>query len=148
MPADRDPERFTIRIAIHPADIDQLGHVNNVVYLRWVQDAAVAHWTAAAPPADQAALAWVVLRHEIDYRRPAVAGDTVLATTWVGSATRFAFDRHTELTRARDGKVLARARTVWCPIDRATRRRTDVSAEVRARFSVPTPRSSHREARS
>jgi acyl-CoA thioester hydrolase len=146
MPPAREPERFTLRIAIRPADIDQLGHVNNVVYLRWVQEAAVAHWTAAAPPADQAALAWVVRRHEIDFQRPAVRGDAVLATTWVGPATRFAFDRHTELTRERDGKLLARARTVWCPIDRATGRRTDVSAEVRARFSAPAPAPRHREA--
>jgi len=120
--------------------------VNNVVYLRWIQDAAVAHWTAAAPPADQAALVWVVVRHEIDYKRPAVADDAVLATTWVGSATRFAFDRHTELTRERDGKLLARARTVWCPIDRGTGKPADVSAEVRARFSVPAPGHREREA--
>lgn len=136
MPADQGPERFATRIAIHPNDIDQLGQVNNIVYLRWVQDAAVAHWRATAPPADQEALAWVVTRHEIDYKRPATEGDEIIATTWVGTASRLAFDRHTELHRARDGKLLAQARTVWCPIDRATGKPTNVSSAVRATFSV------------
>jgi acyl-CoA thioester hydrolase len=130
---------YELRIAVTPSDIDQLGHVNNVVYLRWVQDAAVAHWRAAAAPEDQAALVWVVLRHEIDYKHPAMSTDTIIARTWVGTATRRAFDRHTELLRASDRRVLARARTVWCPIDPATGRPTDVSERVRARFSAISP---------
>lgn len=130
-------EAFELRIPVEPEDIDELGHVNNVVYLRWVQEAAVAHWHASAPPEDQQTLVWVVTRHEIDYKRPAVLGDEVVATTWVGPATRFGFDRLTELRRAVDGKLLARARTVWCPIDRRTGKRADVRPEVRARFSVP-----------
>lgn len=132
-------EPFELRIVVDPGDIDQLGHVNNVVYLRWVQDVAVAHWQAAAPAADQQRLRWVVTRHEIDYTRPARAGDEIVARTWVGAASRLAFDRHTELLRASDGKTLARARTVWCPIDATSGRPTDVSAEVRARFSAPEP---------
>lgn len=129
-------ESFELRIAIEPEDIDQLGHVNNVVYLRWVQDAAVAHWRSAAPATDQAALRWVVVRHEIDYLRPAFLDDEVIVRTWVGGATRRSFERHTELLRASDGKTLARVRTVWCPIDVTTGKPTDVSPEVRARFSV------------
>ena len=130
------PERFELPIAVLPEDIDRLGHVNNVVYLKWVQEVAIAHWTAAADPEDQAALAWVVTRHEIDYRRPALEGDAIIARTWIGSARRLAFDRHTEIVRARDGKVLATARTVWCPIDRRSGRPTEVSDRVRSRFSV------------
>ena len=53
-------EPFELAIAIEPSDIDQLGHVNNVTYLRWVQDVAVAHWQSVAPAADQASLLWVV----------------------------------------------------------------------------------------
>jgi acyl-CoA thioester hydrolase len=137
MDCDPTRERFKLPIDIQPADIDQLGHVNNVVFLRWVQDAAVAHWRAAAPAADQAKLMWVVVRHEIDYKRPAFLGDEIVAHTWVGGASRRAFERHTELRRGSDDQVLARARTVWCPIDTATGKPTDVSPEVRARFSVP-----------
>jgi acyl-CoA thioester hydrolase len=131
-----DAERFELRIPVQPTDIDQLGHVNNVVFLRWVQDAAVAHWRAAAPKIDQEKLLWVVVRHEIDYRRPALPNDVILARTWVGTASDNLFERHTELEREGDGKLLARARTLWCPIDPTTGRPTEVSPEVRERFSV------------
>ena len=86
-------EAFELAIAVEPVDIDQLGHVNNVTDLRWVQEAAVAHWTAAAPAADQAKLLWVVVRHEIDYKQPAFLGDRIIARTWVGSASRIRFER-------------------------------------------------------
>jgi acyl-CoA thioester hydrolase len=130
------PEVFELAIAVEPADIDQLGHVNNVTYVRWVQDAAVAHWTSAAPAADQAQLFWVVVRHEVDYKRPAMLGDRVIARTWVGTASRIRFERHTEIVRAGDGRVLAKALTIWCPMDARTGKPAAVSAELRARFSV------------
>jgi acyl-CoA thioester hydrolase len=129
-------DAFELAVAVEPADIDQLGHVNNITYLRWVQEAAVAHWTAAAPPADQAKLLWVVVRHEIDYKQAAFLGDGIVARTWVGSASRIRFERFTELLRARDRAVLAKARTLWCPIDSRTGRPANVSPEVRACFSV------------
>jgi len=128
-------EVFELPIAIQATDIDELGHVNNVTYVRWVQDVATAHWQAAAPAAEQAALAWVLLRHEIDYKRPAFARDGVIARTWVGKATRLRFERHVELLRAVDRQLLARSLTVWCPIDRQTGKLTKVSDEIRTRFS-------------
>lgn len=130
-------ERYELAITIVPEDIDDLGHVNNVVYLRWVQDVAIAHWTAAATPAQQAAVAWVAIRHEIDYKHPALPGDTITARTWVGTADSHRFARNTEIVRASDNRVLAQARTLWCPISRASGKLTRVSAEIRARFSVP-----------
>jgi acyl-CoA thioester hydrolase len=132
----RAPQPFELSIAVEDAHIDELGHVNNVVYLRWVQDAAVAHWRAHAPAADQERLFWIVVRHEIDYKQPALPGDRLVARTWVGSATRVTFERHTEILRASDRALLARARTLWCPIDTRTRRPAAVSPEVRARFSI------------
>jgi len=128
-----------VPIVVEPADIDELGHVNNVTYLRWVQDAAVAHWRARAPAADQSRLFWVVVRHEIDYKQPARLGDAIIARTWVGAASRLKFERHTEVLREADGRLLARARTLWCPIDTATGRPAAVSQEVRASFSVDAP---------
>src|ERR1019366_6932452 len=129
-------QAFELAIEVQPADIDQLGHVNNVTYLRWVQEAAAAHWTAAAPATDQAKLVWVVVRHEIDYKQPAFLGDGIIARTWVGSASRIRFERFTELLRERDRGVLAEARTLWCPIDSRTGKPVSVSPEVRTRFSV------------
>jgi acyl-CoA thioester hydrolase len=129
---------FDVPIAVQASDIDLLGHVNNVVYLRWVQDAATAHWLALATPEQQASVAWVVVRHEIDYRHPAKLGDQVVARTWVGMASARSFERHTEILRGRDGRLLARARTLWCPIDRQTGRPKAVGDDLRQRFSTPS----------
>jgi acyl-CoA thioester hydrolase len=131
-----EPSPFELTIAVEPADIDELGHVNNVAYLRWVQDVAVAHWRAIASALDQTKLRWVVVRHEIDYKHPAYLGDGIVARTWVGTASRIRFERHTELLRAGDRRLLATARTLWCPIDAVTGRPASVGPDVRARFSV------------
>lgn len=116
-------------------DIDGMEHVNNTVYLRWVQEVAIAHWRALASAEAQAAFVWVVLRHEIDYKAPAFLDDEVRLQTWVGEASRLTFERHTEITRAGNGELLAKARTLWCPISTKTGRPTRVTAELRAQFS-------------
>lgn len=128
---------FELAIRVLPSDIDELGHVNNVVYLRWVQDVAVAHWRAAATAQQQADVLWVVVRHEIDYKHPARREDGIVARTWVGAATRSTFERHSEILRASDRRLLARARTLWCPIAPATFRPMQVGDDVRERFSTP-----------
>ena len=130
---------FEIAFTVAPDEIDELGHVNNVNYLRWVQDVATAHWRAAAPADELERLVWVVLRHEIDYKTPARLGDGILARTWVGSATKLRFERYVEILRAADRRVLARSLTLWCPLDAKTLRPTAVSEEVRAIFSCPAP---------
>jgi len=119
------------------ADIDGLGHVNNLVYVRWIQEAAIAHWNILATPQEQEEIAWVVRRHEIDYQRSAVEGDRITLRTWVGLASRTTFERHTEIIRAQDGQLLAKARTLWCPIDARTGRIKRVGPELRDRVSVP-----------
>jgi acyl-CoA thioester hydrolase len=139
MGSDPSTERYELPIGVETTDIDELGHVNNVVYLRWVQDVAVAHWRAAATAVQQAEIAWVVVRHEIDYKRAAKLGDSIIARTWVGVATANTFERHTEILRADDQRLLARARTLWCPVDIRSGRPTRVGDDVRERFSVPAP---------
>ena len=126
---------FELPIEIRPDDIDELGHVNNVVYVRWVQDVAVAHWHRLSTGEDRKNLGWVVTRHEIDYKASAKYGDSIVARTWVGPATRFRFERNTEIVRARDRTVLVRARTEWCPIDLATGRLASVSESIRSACS-------------
>ena len=132
-------ERFELNIPIVQDDIDELGHVNNVVYLRWVQEVATAHWRSATTQAQKDEVTWVVIRHEIDYKHPAKMGDEIVARTWVGAATELTFERHTEFLRARDKRLLASARTLWCPISIQTGRPVRVGPEIRARFSTPTP---------
>ncbi len=128
--------RFEMSIPVLPGDIDEQNHVNNTVYLRWVQDVATAHWRAVASPKAQQTIGWVVLRHEIDYKGPAALGDEVVLRTWVGKATRLTFERFTEIRRNRDGRLLSEARTLWCPIDAQSGRPVRVSEEVRSQFSI------------
>ena len=125
---------FTLTITPAPADIDELGHVNNAVWVRWIQDVATAHWRAAADPAHVEAYIWVVTRHEIDYLGNVGAGDTVTARTWVAEPSRGArFDRHVEFLGP-SGKVKVRAKTTWAIVDRAAGRVIRVPAEVAAPF--------------
>ena len=123
-------------VKVQPADIDEQNHVNNTVYLRWVQDVATAHWRSLASAEAQSAVGWVVLRHEIDYRPPASLDDELILRTWVGAASRLKFERFTEIRRKIDNEVLSQARTLWVPIDVRTGKPTRVSADVRARFST------------
>ena len=98
--AGREPVRFEKRFSVTEDDIDELGHVNNVVYVDWIQQVAGEHWRAAADPDLLSSIAWVVSRHEIDYKRPAHLGDEVLVRTWVGSQTAVRFERHVEILDA------------------------------------------------
>jgi acyl-CoA thioester hydrolase len=127
---------FEMTLSVQPADIDQQNHVNNTVYLRWVQDVATAHWRSLASVEAQSAIGWIVLRHEIDYKTPAGLGDEIVLRTWVGKASRLKFERFTEVRRKIDNVLLSTARTLWVPIDAQTGKPTRVSAEVRERFSV------------
>jgi len=127
---------FEMIVSVLPADIDEQNHVNNTVYLRWVQDVATAHWKSLAGAEAQAAIGWVVLRHEIDYRSPASLGDQILLRTWVGKASRLKFERFTEIHRKIDNRLLAQGRTLWVPIDVRTGKPTRVSSDIRTRFSI------------
>ena len=121
---------FEHRIAALPEHIDELGHVNNAVWVEWIQQVAVAHWASVADAAHVEAYIWVVVRHEIDYLREAFAGDMLTANTWVGEAPKGArFDRHMEFV-GEDGKVRVRARTQWAIIDKASGRPIRVPPEV------------------
>ena len=129
-------QTFEITVPVLPHDVDELGHVNNTVYLRWVQDVATAHWQALASAESQAEVVWVVVRHEIDFKAPALPGDEVLLRTWVGEATRIRFERHTQILHATRKQLLAQARTLWCPISTRTGKPHRVSDELRAQFST------------
>lgn len=126
--------RFTLSKTATAGDIDVLGHVNNAVWVAWIQDIAVAHWESLAPQAWQDATFWVVTRHEIDYRGNVSAGETVLGETWVDEPPRGArFNRNVRFLGA-DGKVRVEARTTWAMIDRASGRIGRVPAELAELF--------------
>jgi acyl-CoA thioester hydrolase len=128
---------FVLRVRAMPADIDGLGHVSNLVYLRWVLEAALAHSTAAG--LDEAAYVsrgqgWVVRRHEIDYLRAAFEGDELTVETRVATVLAASSTRRTRILRA--GEVLARAATDWAYVDYRTGRPMRIPEDVRGRFDL------------
>lgn len=125
---------FTRTFTPVASDIDANGHVNNVVYLGWIQDMATGHWAARQPDEDQAKWAWIVLRHEVDYRRALLLGETATARTWVADTPEGPrFDRFVRIDGP-DGSMCAQARTVWCLIEAATGRPKRVPREMVERF--------------
>ncbi len=122
--------RFPIQIL--PADIDFMGHVNNARYLGWVQDAVLAHWRGLAPPQAVAERAWVALKHEISYRRPAFLDDDVVANVLLESIQGARAFYHTVIQRGEE--VLAEVKSSWCCIDAATLRPARITADVAAYF--------------
>lgn len=129
---------FTQRREVGPADIDAQRHVNNVVYVAWLNDIAIAHWEALASPEVVRAVAWVASRHEVDYLAAAVLGDMVEVRTRVGHAEGLRFERLTEFHRVEDGRLLARGRTLWVPVDPVSGRPRRIGPEVRALVSDGT----------
>jgi acyl-CoA thioester hydrolase len=137
-PNPQEPNVYQHQITVQPEDIDALGHVNNVVYVRWVQEAAEAHWLAWAPDAVRQKYNWVVLRHEIDYLRPALLGQTLIASTWVDSFSGVRSDRMVQLTHAETGVILAKAKTTWCLIDAQTARPRCIENDITDVFGKNT----------
>ena len=128
---------FTLAIVVAPADIDGQGHVNNVVYLRWMQEAATAHWDAKATAELKARVNWVVTRHEVDYKAPAFAGERLVARTWVGQPSGATWERFIEIRRMADDRLLARGRSLYAALDPATGRPRRVDAGLRKPLEDP-----------
>ncbi len=126
--------RHTLTFTALPEHIDELGHVNNAVWVDWIQQIATAHWSAVAAPEHQAAFVWVVTRHEIDYRGNITLGESVLAETFIPEPpTGARFNRRVDFRDAA-GKIIVAARTTWAIIDRASSRILRVPMEVADQF--------------
>lgn len=126
---------FALGFTAGAEHIDELGHVNNAVWVQWIQEVSTSHWAARASAEEQAAHVWVVVRHEIDYHRPLLPGQSVTAHTWVADAASGAkFDRHMVFL-GEGGVKHVTARTTWALLDRASGRPMRVRAEMIARFA-------------
>ena len=121
--------KFSHDFRVDKSDIDELGHVNNVAYVRWIQDAAVAHWFSVTDETTRGKYIWMLTRHEIDYKKQTFENEEVSVTTWVGKATRITWERFTEIKRGED--LLCQARSIWCLIDRETSKPTRISSELK-----------------
>lgn len=122
----------TYPITIAPEDIDFMGHVNNARYLNWVQDAVLSHWNKLAPAEDVASKAWVALKHEITYRKPAFLDDDVIASTVLESYNGARAFYHTVIKRGEE--VLAEVKSSWCCIDAKTLRPARIGEHLREFF--------------
>jgi acyl-CoA thioester hydrolase len=131
------PATFPLELTVVDADIDALGHASNIAFVRWIQDVAVAHSTAVGLGVDRylaLGAVFVVVRQEIDYLRPALRGDELVARTWISSVMAAKCIRATEISRKADGQVLARGQTTWGFIEMATGRPRRIPEDVRAAF--------------
>jgi acyl-CoA thioester hydrolase len=125
---------FSLSITAQPEDIDELGHVNNAVWVRWIQELATAHWNAIAPAAAIEQYIWVVTRHEIDYRGNVGVGESVTGRTWISEPPKGArFWRNVSFTGP-DGKIKVVAKTNWAIIDQAKGRAVRVPSELAELF--------------
>lgn len=129
-----EPHKFAHTFTAEPHHIDELGHVNNSVWVQWVQDMATAHWSAVADPAHQEQYFWVVIRHEIDYRGNIAKGESAVGTTYIPGDPKGAKSIRMVEFHDPNGKLLVTAQTTWAMLDRESGRLARVRPEVLAPF--------------
>jgi acyl-CoA thioester hydrolase len=127
------PEIFQIELKVEKEHIDALDHVNNLVYLTWAQEVARQHWNSKASKELARSIVWVVTRHEIDYRKPAFLEDILQIKTWVLPPEGVAWPRMVHIEK--QGKLLAKAKTNWCPVSADNQRLMRLSPEMLAVLS-------------
>jgi acyl-CoA thioester hydrolase len=136
-------EVFPYSVTVRPEDTDALQHANNVSYVRWMQDAAIAHSTANGWPTRaylEKGHAWVARRHTIDYLRQARRDDELLVLTWVAEMRKVRSKRRYRFIRLEDETIIATGETQWGFVDIASGRPTRIPTEVSRCFrSLPEP---------
>ena len=120
--------KFSHSFRVSAEDIDAQNHVNNVAYVKWIQDVAVAHWFSVTDEAMREKYTWIVTRHEIDYKKQAFENEEITTITWVGEPTRISWERFTEIKRGAD--LLVKAKSIWCLIDREKSKPSRITAEM------------------
>ena len=131
-------EIFQQTIIVQPEHIDNMKHVNNVVYVQWAQDVAYAHWVSKAPLSVQTQYNWVVLKHEIEYKSPAFLDEALIAKTWVHEYAGVKSTRMVQIIRKADNKLLVEARTLWCLINASNNRPARIPDEIKKVFTPET----------
>ena len=122
-------------LAILPGDIDFMGHVNNAVYLKWVQEAVIDYWRRVAPAEAVAQHLWVAIKHEITYRRPAFLDDALVASVVAEGVQGARAFFSTMITRGEE--ILAEVKSSWCCLDAATLRPARLARDV-VRLFLPS----------
>lgn len=131
---ETNPEIYEKKITVEEKNLDKQKHVNNVQYVQWVQDVAEEHWEVRASEEQKAKVIWVVVRHEIDYKKEAFLEDNISLQTYVGETTHVTSVRHVIIKNADTDKLLAEAKTTWCLLDAQTKRPVKISDELKSVF--------------
>lgn len=126
---------FTITIKVIPEHLDNVNHVNNVIYVQWMQDIAAMHWDAFASYKLKEEVLWMIKRHEIDYHNQAFLNDELRMETWTGEYTNVTWKRHYEIIRPSDSKKIITAASVWIPLDKKTQRPKRIDDELIMMFA-------------
>lgn len=121
---------FSYTLIVSESDIDTLNHVNNITYLLWVQHAAQKHWGILSNAEIDKNYVWVVIRHEIDYFLPAILNDTITVSTYIGDSYGVKSERFVEIKKG--DKILAKAKTIWCLLDKNTMKPIKVPSSIMA----------------
>lgn len=127
-------EIYVHRRTVTEDDLDDLHHVNNVRYVQWIQDIAKEHWEVRATDELKKRFIWVVIRHEIDYKKQAFLGDDLLIETYVGEITFVTSERYVNIKNAETGEILVAAKSMWCLLDADSKRPTKITEDLRTVF--------------
>lgn len=125
---DKKRNIFNFSIVVSKADIDELNHVNNNVYLKWINQAATKHWAKLSDSKFDKEFSWVALRHEIDYIKPAFLNDVITVKTWVGDTGGVKSTRYVEIYK--DKLLITKGKTVWVMLDAKTMRPKRIGKDV------------------
>ena len=116
------------KLIVTSNEIDEYNHVNNVVYVQWMQDASNAHWALLIKDVPKPDYVWFVIRHEVDYKNQAVLGDEIKVKTWVGKTEGIKSVRHFEIYK---GEILlVKSQTIFCLLDAKTLKPKRITKEV------------------
>lgn len=127
-------EIYTHHRKVTKVDLDDLNHVNNVVYVQWIQDIAKEHWEVRASKELKNDFIWVVIRHEIDYKKQAFLGDDILIETYVGETTFVTSERFVTIKNVSTGEILVSAKSLWCLLDAHSKKPTKITEDLRKVF--------------
>lgn len=123
-------QTFEQHITVNKEDIDDLNHVNNVRYVQWMEDVAKAHWLTNASDEIKKKYFWIVVRHEIDYKKQAFLGDELTLRTFVADHTHVTSKRHIHILNKNTGDILIKAKSTWCLMDSETKKPVKISEEM------------------
>lgn len=128
-------QSFISQITVSQDDLDNLNHVNNVRYVQWVQDVAEKHWNENATPQMLSDYFWILLKHNIEYKNPAVLGDEIQLKTYIKESGGVTCVRMVEIFNKNSNKLLAVSETKWCLVSQKNMRPSRITDEIRLLFS-------------